>query len=296
MWMPMIIDPKDIATARMHALLLGSVTPRPIAFASTIDKDGNVNLSPFSFFNCFGSNPPLLVFSPNRRVRDNTTKHTFENVTEVPEVVIHIASYAMVQQLSLASVEFPKGVNEFVKAGFTEEPSLKVKPPRILEAPVAFECKVMQVMPTGEQGGAGNLVICHVLLMHVKEAVMDDAGRIDPFKLDAIARLGGDWYCRVSGDAIFKVPKPLEKKMSIGMDQLPRHIRTSRILSGNDLGLLASVEAVPLATGFNDDAERLAFQEAQALGGEAIHNLAHQYLEQGKTELAWNVLLLGQIK
>ena len=291
----MTIDPNDIAPARMHALLLGSVIPRPIAFASTVDKNGNVNLSPFSFFNCFGSNPPVLIFSPSRRGRDNTTKHTYQNILEVDEVVIHIVSHAMVQQMSLASVEFPKGVNEFVKSGFTEGASVKVKPPRVMEAPVAFECKVMQVIPTGDQGGAGNLVICRVLLMHVKGEVMDESGRIDPFKLDAVARLGGDFYSRVQGDSIFKVIKPMEK-IGIGMDQLPSHIRTSKVLSGNDLGLLASVEALPLPTGFNDDRERVAFQDAQTSGHEAVHKLAHNYLEQGKVAQAWNVLLSEKVK
>ena len=287
----MTIDPQETPMARMHALLLGSVVPRPIAFASTVDRDGNVNLSPFSYFNCFGANPPVLVFSPARRGRDNTTKHTYENILEVPEVVIHIDNYPIVQQMSLASSEYPKGVNEFVKAGFTAVPSLKVTPPRVKEAPVAFECKVMQVIPTGEKGGAGNLVICHIVMMHVQENVLDDSGRIDPFKLDAVARLGGELYCRVHGDAIFRIPRPLEK-IGIGVDQLPTHIRRSKVLTGNDLGLLASVEELPRPTGFNDDAEKLAFKVALASGTEAVHLLAHSYLEQGKCEQAWNVLLL----
>jgi flavin reductase (DIM6/NTAB) family NADH-FMN oxidoreductase RutF len=287
----MVIDPQEVPMSRMHALLLGSVIPRPIAFASTVDRDGNVNLSPFSYFNCFGANPPVLIFSPARRGRDNTTKHTYENILEVPEVVIHIVNYPIVQQMSLASSEYPRGVNEFVKAGFTAVPSLKVTPPRVKEAPVAFECKVMQVIPTGEKGGAGNLVICHVIMMHVKEEVLDDSGRIDPFKLDAVARLGGELYCRVHGDAIFRIPRPLEK-IGIGVDQLPTHIRRSKVLTGNDLGLLASVEELPQPKGFIDDAEKLAFKEALASGTEAVHLLAHSYLEQGKCEQAWNVLLL----
>jgi hypothetical protein len=182
-------------------------------------------------------------------------------------------------------------VNEFVKAGFTAVPSVKVKPPRVKEAPVAFECKVMQVIPTGEKGGAGNLVICQVMMMHVQEEVLDDSGRIDPFKLDAVARLGGDFYCRVNGDAIFKIPKPLEK-IGIGVDQLPTHIRRSKVLTGNDLALLAGVGELPHPTGFNDEAEKLAFKMALASGTEAVHLLAHFYLEHGKTEQAWNVLLL----
>ena len=276
--------------ARMHALLLGSVIPRPIAFASTVDKSGFVNLSPFSYFNCFGANPPVLIFSPARRGRDNTTKHTYENILEVPEVVIHIVSYSMVQQMSLASAEYPRGVNEFVKAGFTEEASLKVKPPRIKEAPVAFECKVTQVIPTGEKGGAGNLVICEVIMMHLNEGVLDESGRVDPFKLDAVARLGGDWYCRVHDNAIFKIPKPLEK-IGIGIDQLPSHIRNSKVLTGNDLGLLGGVEVLPRRSPFQNEEEKFDYQLAQELGVEAVHLLAHRYLEQGMIEQAWNVLL-----
>jgi flavin reductase (DIM6/NTAB) family NADH-FMN oxidoreductase RutF len=188
----MIIDPREISNSNLHAYLLGSVIPRPIALASTIDREGNINLSPFSFFNCFGSNPPILIFSPSRRARDNTTKHTYENVMQVPEVVIHIVSYSMVHQISLASTEYPKGVNEFIKAGFTQAPSIEVKPPRVAEAPVAFECKVLQVIPTGKDGGAGNLVICEVVSMFINDQILDKDGRIDPILLDVVARLGGD--------------------------------------------------------------------------------------------------------
>ena len=287
----MIIDPQEIPMARMHALLLGSVIPRPIAFASTMDKGGIVNLSPFSYFNCFGANPPMMIFSPARRGRDNTTKHTYENILEVPEVVIHIVSYSMIHQMSLASTEYPKGVNEFVKAGLTEIPSLKVKPPRVKEAQVAFECKVTQVIPTGEKGGAGNLVICQVIMMHVNENVLDDSGRIDPYKLDAVARLGGDWYCRVHGNTIFKLPKPLDK-VAIGVDQLPPHIRDSRVLTGSDLALLASVEELPERIGFQkNDEEGVAFEQAKLEGKDALHKLAKKYLEQNRTLEAWQVLL-----
>ena len=287
----MIIDPQEIPMARMHALLLGSVIPRPIAFASTMDKGGIVNLSPFSYFNCFGANPPMMIFSPARRGRDNTTKHTYENILEVPEVVIHIVSYSMIHQMSLASTEYPKGVNEFVKAGLTEVPSLKVKPPRVKEAQVAFECKVTQVIPTGEKGGAGNLVICQVIMMHVNEDVLDDSGRIDPYKLDAVARLGGDWYCRVHGNTIFKLPKPLDK-VAIGVDQLPPDIRDSRVLTGSDLALLASVEELPERIGFQkNDEEAVAFEQAKLEGKDALHKLAKKYLEQNRTLEAWQVLL-----
>lgn len=276
------INPKEVTVPQFHSWLLGAVTPRPIAFASTTDKKGAINLSPYSFFNCFGANPPLLIFSPARRGRDNTTKHTYENVLEVPEVVINIVNYSMVQQMSLASSEYPQGVNEFRKAGFTEVPSAMVKPPRVGESPVSMECKVLQVIQTGNTGGAGNLVICQVLLMHVKEEVVDHEGRsIDPFKLDAVARLGREWYCRVQGNSIFQVPRPNEK-IAIGLDQLPASIRNSKILTGNDLGLLASVDRLPDATKHSTTAGNIDL--------EAKHRLAQKYLLEGKISEAWNVL------
>lgn len=283
----MIINPKEIPVGKMHSYLLGAVAPRPIAFASTIDKEGNVNLSPFSFFNCFGANPPILIFSPARRGHDNTTKHSYENVLEVPEVVINIVNYSMVQQSSLASTEYPKGVNEFIKAGFTEVPSTMVKPPRVGESPVAFECKVLQVIKTGDQGAAGNLVICEVILAHIKDEILDAEGKIDPFKLDAVSRMGGDWYCRAQGDALFKVPKPLDK-IGIGIDQLPEHIRNSKILTGNDLGMLANVEKIP------DGSKQLSTEEQASAkqGKEAAHRLAQKYLQEGRIEEAWKVLFL----
>ncbi len=281
------INPKEIPVGKMHSYLLGAVAPRPIAFASTIDKGGNVNLSPFSFFNCFGANPPILIFSPARRGRDNTTKHSYENVLEVPEVVINIVNYSMVQQASLASTEYPKGVNEFIKAGFTQVPSTMVKPPRVGESPVSFECKVLQVIKTGEQGAAGNLVICEIILAHIKDEILDTEGKIDPFKLDAVSRMGGDWYCRAQGDALFKVPKPLDK-IGIGIDQLPEQIRNSKILTGNDLGMLANVEIIP------KENKQVLSNEEQAMiteGREAVHRLAQKYLQGGKVEEAWNILL-----
>ena len=276
------INPKEVSVPQFHSWLLGAVIPRPIAFASTIDKNGQVNLSPFSFFNCFGANPPLLIFSPARKGRDNTTKHTYENVLEVPEVVINVVNYAMVQQASLASTEYPRGVNEFSKAGFTEVPSSMVKPPRVGESPVSMECKVLQVVRTGNSGGAGNLVICQVLLMHVKEEVLDTKGTgIDPFRLDAVARLGREWYCRVQGDSIFQVPRPNEK-IAIGIDQLPPAIRNSNVLTGNDLGLLASVESIPYATESSG---------TQITDAEPVHRLAQKYLREGNIAEAWSVLL-----
>jgi len=285
------IDPNEIPGAKMHAWLLGAVTPRPIAFASTIDKDGNVNLSPFSFFNCFGSNPPLLIFSPARRGRDGSTKHSFENVLEIPEVVIHIVNYSMVQQMSLASTEYPKGTDEFVKAGFTAVPSEVVRPPRVAEAPVAIECKVEQVVPTGIQGGAGNLVICEVVRMHVKEEVLDADGKIDPFKLDTVARLGGDWYARIQGNAIFKVPKPLDR-LGIGVDQIPEKIRLSKVLTGNDLGMLGNVGALPDNESIDKIKQQSDVHQALMKGDEAIHKLAQHYLSEGRIDDAWRLLLL----
>jgi flavin reductase (DIM6/NTAB) family NADH-FMN oxidoreductase RutF len=268
------INPKEISVPKMHSYLLGAVAPRPIAFASTIDKAGNVNLSPFSFFNCFGANPPILVFSPARRGRDNTTKHSYENVLEVPEVVINVVNYAMVQQMSLASTEYPKGVNEFVKAGFTPVPSTLVKPPRVGESPAAFECKVLDVIKTGDQGAAGNLIICEVVLMHLREEVLDVDGKIDPNKMDAVARMGSDWYCRASGSTLFRLPQPATK-IGVGMDQLPDEIRKSKILTGNDLAMLAGVEAIP-ASGFTSDEKK--------------HLRAKELLKAAKVDEAWTVL------
>lgn len=276
----MIIDPKETPVPKMHGYLLGAIVPRPIAFASTIDKNGNVNLSPFSFFNCFGANPPILIFSPARRGRDNTTKHSYENVLEVPEVVINMVSYSMVQQMSLASTEYPKGVNEFVKAGFTQVSSSKVKPPRVGEALVAFECKVLDVIKTGDQGAAGNLVICEVVLAHIKDEVLNEDGKIDPNKLDAVARMGGDLYCRASGNNLFRLPQP-NTKIGIGIDQLPEAIRNSKILTGNDLGMLAGVEKIP----FLD-------LSIKTTSDESSHRKAQNYLMEGKVDEAWRVLFV----
>lgn len=284
------IDPKEVPVPTMHAYLLGAVTPRPIAFASTVDAAGNVNLSPFSFFNCFGANPPILIFSPARRGRDNTTKHTYENLREVPEVVINVVSYSMVQQASLASAEYPKGVNEFIKAGFTEVSSTKVKPPRVGESPVSMECRVLQIISTGDKPAAGNLVICEVILMHVSEHVLDADGRIDPWKIDTVARLGADYYCRVQGDSIFTVPKPLNRA-AVGMDQLPERVRTSRVLTGNDLAMLANVKEMPSP---GDPDAILADPEVAAAmrsGEEAIHRLMQEYLASGNIDAAWQLLL-----
>jgi len=284
------IDPAAIPLPQLHQYLLGAVTPRPIAFASTVDKEGNVNLSPFSFFNCFGYNPPLLIFSPSRKGRDNTTKHSFENVLEVPEVVINLVNYNMVQQASLASVEYPRGVNEFVKAGLTPVPSTTVKPPRVAEAPIAMECRVLQVVPTGDGPGAGNLVLCQVVMMHISETVLDEQGRIDPFKLDIVARLGADWYCRVTPESIFKVPKPLQT-VGIGVDQIPAAIRLSKVLTGNDLGMLGNVEKLPEGQALENIRRLPDFVRAKQGGEEAVHRLAQEYLRHGRVAEAWGVLL-----
>ncbi|MHA7130969.1 flavin reductase family protein [Algoriphagus namhaensis] len=289
--------PEVSKTAEFHALLQGSVAPRPIAFASTVDKEGKVNLSPFSFFNLFSTNPPIVIFSPSRRVRDNTTKHTLENVLEVPEVVIHVVSFDLVEQMSLASTEYPKGVNEFEKAGLTAVASEKVKPPRVKEAQIAMECRVNEVKALGDQGGAGNLVICEVLALHVSETVLDQDGTINPDKLDAVARLGGNWYSRASGDALFQIPKPL-RTMGIGVDQLPDAVRNSTVLSGNNLGRLANVEELPSAAEIQEmshfaevvEIKRRFVNDPESLVNH-LHDLAKSYLEKGEVEMAWRVLL-----
>lgn len=289
--------PKDLTTQEFHDLLQGAVAPRPIAFASTIDRDGNVNLSPFSFFNLFSTNPAILIFSSSRRVRDNTTKHTLENVLEVPEVVIHVVHFGMVEQMSLASTEYEKGVNEFDKAGFTQVKSSEVKPPRIKEAHVAFECKVNEVKSLGGSGGAGNLVICEVLVAHVNEAVLDEMGVIDPRKLDAVARLGGNWYSRASGASLFQIPKPL-RTLGIGIDQMPAEVRNSTILRGNNLGRLGNVEALPSpaeVADFGQGAEilemRVRFQYDIDSLVDHLHLLAKEALDEGDVDRAWLILL-----
>jgi flavin reductase (DIM6/NTAB) family NADH-FMN oxidoreductase RutF len=284
------IDPKGISVSVLQGYLQGTVAPRPIAFVSSVDLNGSVNLSPFSFFNMFSMNPPILVFSPSRRVRDNSTKHTLQNVLDVPEVVINMVSYDMVEKASLASCDFPKGTNEFVKSGFTEVPSVKVRPPRVEESLVSFECKVNQVMPLGTQGGAGNLVICEVLLIHAKEEIFDAEGKINPNKLDAVARMGGDNYCRAFGDAIFKVPKPNEK-VGIGYDQIPEHIRSSKVLTGNDLGRLGNIEKLPDPESIKAFKRSSVWPSIFSSGEAEIHRYAQQLLKEGKIEDAWRALL-----
>ncbi|MCR9252215.1 MAG: flavin reductase family protein [bacterium] len=293
----MTIDPKEVSTGQLHGYLLGAVAPRPIAFASTIDSDGNVNLSPFSFFNVFSANPSILIFSPARRVRDNTTKHTLENAMASKEVVVNIVNHAIVEQMSLASTEYDLGVNEFDKAGLTQVPSELVKPPRVKESPVSMECKVLEVKPMGTEGGAGNLVICEVVKMHISDEVLGEDGKIDPFKLDAVARMGGNWYCRAQGDAIFEIPKPLTTK-GIGVDQIPEEIRNSEVLTGNNLGRLGNVEHLPSETEieeFSKEPEVSAileyFNSDRDNSEVELHKLAKQFLDDGQVMNAWKVLL-----
>ena len=292
----MVIDLKDLKPAEKQYYLQHLVAPRPICFASTIDKNGKVNLSPFSFFNLFSSNPPIVVFSPARRVRDNTTKHTLENVLEVPEVVINIVTYDMVQQQSLASCEFPKEVNEFIKAGFTEEPATMVKPPMVKQSKAKMECKVIEVKPLGTEGGAGNLVICEVLRIHLADELLDENKKIDQRKLHHVARLGGDWYCVVNEDNLFKVPKP-NTQLGIGVDVLPENILNSKILTGNDLGHLANVNEMPaINPGFEDGHLKQIIQYYSINPEEMekeLHIYAQKLLKQGDTDAAWQVLLAG---
>ena len=289
------IEPGKISTGLLHSHLLGAVAPRPIAFASTMDKHGRPNLSPFSFFNVFGVNPPLAIFSPARRVKDNTIKHTLENVMETGEVVINIVNYAMVRQASLASTEYAKGINEFEKSGFTAIPSEKVKPFRVKESPVQLECKVNEIIHTGYEGGAGNLVICEIVLIHISEDVLDDKGKIDQHKIDVVGRLGGDWYVRANGNALFEVEKPLTT-MGIGVDQLPESIRLSNVLTGNNLGQLGNVEQVPSgeeSKTFIQSADWRALVDKYELNKlmEQPHEVAKKLLEMGRVKEAWHWLI-----
>jgi len=292
----MILDLKDLKTAEKQYYLQHVVAPRPVCFASTIDKAGNINLSPFSFFNLFSSNPPIVIFSPSRRVRDNTTKHTLENVMEVPEVVINIVTYEMVHQVSLASCEYPKEMNEFEKAGFTSEPATLVKPPMVKESKVKMECKVLEVKPLGTEGGAGNLVICEVLRMHIDDSLLDENKKIDQRKIHHIARLGGDWYCRVDETNLFMVPKP-NTELGIGVDALPESIRNSNILSGNDLGHLANVREMPVIEPSFDDTHLKNIIQYYSLNPDDMEKELHAYakklLAEGKVKEAWQVLLAG---
>ncbi|MEN8856591.1 MAG: flavin reductase family protein [Flavobacteriaceae bacterium] len=282
------INPKEISTSKLHGYLLGAVAPRPIAFASTIDENGNPNLSPFSFFNVFGSNPPTMIFSPARRVRGNTTKHTLQNVEKIKEVVINVVNYKIVQQMSLSSTEYAQGVNEFVKAGFTMLPSDLVKPFRVAESPVQFECKVKDIIYTGDEGGAGNLIICEVVKIHIQDEVLDESGNIDQHKIDLVARAGGSYYSRAR-DGFFEIPKPIST-LGIGVDSIPVEIRNSDVLTGNNLGMLGNVESLPN----NGDVDNFAKEHPELIGLEMVkkHTFAQQYLDNNDVESAWKVLLL----
>ena len=283
----MKLDPNKIPTAELHGIMLGAVQPRPIAFASTIDEEGKVNLSPYSFFNVFSANPPIMIFSPARRVRNNTVKHTLLNARATKEVVINIVNYDIVQQMSLSSTEYAEGVNEFVKSGLTEVASEKVRPPRVAESPVQFECKVKEIVELGQEGGAGNLIICEVVIVHVNDEVLDDNNKIDPFKIDTVARMGGNWYCR-SKDAMFEVPKPLAS-LGVGVDAIPESARNSTVLTGNDLGKLGNVEKVPdqeAVKEFEIENDLMSFNEVQR------HAKAKEYIRKNQLEEAWKIILI----
>jgi len=284
-------NPKDLTTGKLHGYLLSAVAPRPIAFASTIDKEGNPNLSPFSFFNVFSANPPILIFSPARRVRDNTTKHTLENVEAVSEVVINVVNYDIVHQMSLSSTEYPEGVNEFEKAGLTMLASDEVKPFRVAESPIQMECRVNEIVKLGTEGGAGNLVICEVVKLHISEEVMNEDNTVNQEALDLVARAGGSYYSRAKS-GFFEIPKPL-KTMGIGVDNLPEHVRNSMILTGNDLGMLANVDILPTEDDVkqfvNDVSER--YPDIKTATHREKHKLARNYLSYGDVESAWKLLL-----
>ncbi len=291
----MTIIPGEIKTSLLHSYLLGAIAPRPICFASTIDENGVPNLSPFSFFNVFGSNPPLLIFSPARRVRNNSIKHSLLNAMANKEVVINVVSYAMVQQMSLASCEYPDGTDEFLKSGFTPVPSKLVKPFRVKESHAQLECRVQQIIETGTEGGAGNLIICEVVCMHVDDAVLNETGNaIDPHKIDLVARMGGDYYCRASGSAVFEVPKP-NMQLGIGVDMLPEAIRQSTVLTGNNLGMLGNSTAIPVVSDMLYD-DRLSqimkeYNTDEKARDHALHLYAKELLDHGNLEKAWEVLL-----
>ncbi|HLF53362.1 flavin reductase family protein [Flavobacterium sp.] len=285
------IEPKDISSVKLQGYLQSSVGPRPIAFASTMDKAGNPNLSPFSFFNVFSSNPPILIFSPARRVRDNTIKHTLINADATREVVINVVNYDMVQQTSLSSTEYADGVNEFLKSGLTPIPSDIVRPFRVAESPVQFECKVNDIISLGNEGGAGNLIICEVVKIHINEAVLDENGAIDQHKIDLVSRMGGNWYSRAN-QGLFEVPKPLTT-LGIGVDQIPDFVKNSPVFNGNDLGMLGNIEALP-TTEEIDIFVKENFAVKGVLSADDVlkqHQKAKEYLDNNDVLSAWKVLL-----
>jgi flavin reductase (DIM6/NTAB) family NADH-FMN oxidoreductase RutF len=290
------IDPKDLPVQKLHQYLLGAIGPRPIAFASTVDAEGKPNLAPFSFFNVFSANPPILIFSPARSGRTNTTKDTYNNVKIVPEVVINVVNYDIVHQMSLASSPYAPGVNEFEKAGFTALKSDSVKPFRVAESPVQFECKVKEVIELGTEGGAGNLIICEVVKIHIHDEVLDSNGMIDQQKIDLVARMGGDWYSRANAESMFEITKPIST-CGIGFDALPTDIKSSKILSGNNLGHLAGIEKIPDETYVNEYkllelSDLFVSLEDNALAlEEELHKRAKSLLDENKLEEAWLTLL-----
>ena len=292
----MIIDLEDLSPAIRQNYLQHAIAPRPICFASTIDKDGNVNLSPFSFFNLFSTRPPIVIFSPARRIRDNSTKHTLQNVMEVAEVVINIVDLDMVQQTSLASCEFPKNIDEFIKSGFTPEPATIIRPPMVKESKVKMECRVLEIKHLGTEGGAGNLVICEVIRMHIDESILDENKMIDHFKLHHVARMGGDWYCVANENNLFQVSKP-NIKLGIGIDVLPLSVRSSKILTGNNLGQLANVHDMPVIDpSFDDDTLKNIIQYYSISPEEMekeLHVYAKTLLDKELVREAWQVLLVS---
>lgn len=289
--------PSEMETPQLHGLLLSAIAPRPIAFVSTVDADGNPNLAPFSFFNVFSANPPVAIFSPARRVRGNTTKHTLDNVEATKECVINVVNYDILHQMNLASCEYEDGVNEFEKAGLTAIESESVKPFRVKEAPVQFECKVREIIHLGEEGGAGNLVVSEVVKMHFHDVVFGEDGNPDPQKLDLVSRMGQNWYCRAHGEAVFEVPKP-GRIVGMGVDAIPENIRNSSILTGNDLGLLGMSPELPPKEAVSKYYQRPEvkgllkdFAKKPEQVTRILHKEAHKLLESGKTEEAWKLLL-----
>ena len=291
------INPKDLSTKDLHGYLLSSVGPRPIALVSTIDNEGRPNLSPFSFFNVFSANPPIAIFSPARRVRNNTTKHTLQNAASTKEVVINVVSYPIVEQTSLSSTEYKEGVNEFIKSGLTPLESIQVKPYRVKESPVQMECIVKNIISLGEEGGAGNLVVCEIVKMHISENILNEDHKIDPNKIDLVGRMGGNWYCRASNTSLFEVQKP-NSKIGIGYDQLPQHIRNSHILSGNDLAKLANVESLPSMEDvekFKENKDLVKILKSSVDEEQTRKNLHYhckKLLQENKVLDAWCTLLI----
>lgn len=283
------IDPAQTPMPKMHQYMLGSISPRPIAFASTIDAEGNMNLAPFSFFNAIGSNPPMVIFSPARSGRDNTTKHTLDNAEAIKEVVINIVNYPIVQQMSLASSAYPKGVNEFEKAGFTPIASEMVKPFRVKESIVQIECKVRDIIHTGANGGAGNIIICEIVLMHIDESILDENGRPDPYKMDLVARMGGEYYCRVIPESIFILPQPKDGS-ALGIDKLPEYIRNSSVLTGNNLGQLGVFAKHPEQA----EVESIAHAMRHHMNWNEIELQAKILLDKGEGWEGFKVLMMKE--